>query len=205
MSTTSYIKSQDYSDETVLGFKEARQELHGQRYSLYGADQKQLVLTSKDVVAKCCINKKQEVPFLSLDPSQNEQLVATLDKIRSRLIRDLKLAEDALPPIITPGTSTLLRNKPSSLILNMTDKTGLKDAQNQKVAYPTLEGKECKMSVYIHLQSVFKNKKNQYSFKYRVSHMVLKEVLEASILEAESYELDEPEPEVEVEDIQSQL
>jgi hypothetical protein len=186
-SAPTYLKVADYKNETELAVGLAVQEKHGRRYNLSGVGQKQLILVAKDTPLRALTNKASGDMFLSLDPEQNEGLVSVLEQMRVRLTKEMGLDANALPPIITPGTAAP-RKKPASLILNLAHKVTLKDVSGAKIDFETLEGKDCRVGVFIHIQSVFQsNKSNKYTFKFNVNHMVL-----MSSTEIEAFEKVEP-------------
>ena len=190
-SATTFLPARNFTPETPLITQPASQVSFGTHHRLTTADNKNLVLTFKDCQVKCCVDKKNR-PFLIASPEVNEELLTTLNSIRSRLVQETGIDEAQMRPILSAGQG--LMKKKLSLFLNMTPNASLKDLQKQPVDYPTLVGKLCKLHLFIHLQSVFKNDEDNLSrVQFKVSHMLLAEAPTQEVVEVEQVQLEEPE------------
>lgn len=187
---TTYLPARSFDDQTPLITRVAVGESFGSRYQLTTADNKNLVLTFKDVQAKCCVDAKNR-PFLVVNAAPDSELLTKLNLVRSRLVKDMGLEEAVMRPILTAGRGLMKRKL--SLFLNITANATLTDQQKNPVDYTTLVGKECKLSLFIHLHSVFKNLESQMSIQFKVCHLILQEVITQQTPEVEQVVLEGPE------------
>lgn len=189
MSTsTSFVRASEYSPSTPQSYDSPLSGVGGGQHRAIKSDGKHLVLLAPDCYVKPCVNSRGH-PFLVLDHVKSPQLMAALEAARQRCLSDLEISEDKFRPLLSQSRSLIKR--PPSYCLNMTPKATLKDHNRQPVEYESIQGKSCKMTLLVHLSSVFQNDEGMASLQVRVSQMMLQEI--APTFEVEQVELDEVE------------
>ena len=147
-------------------------EENGTRQYIQSAG-KPLFLVFKGVQAKMCEDKRKKA-LLVLNPDENQELIAVLNDVRSRLIQQLSISEDQMRPILSTPASYL--RKRSTLFLNLHHNATFKDQEKKEVDYASVLNKTCKLGVFVIPNSVFRNAEDgKYSLRLYVIQMILLE------------------------------
>ena len=186
--TTLTLPGRLFSDDTPLHLGQAVAVGRGSSYRLTSDNKlQQLVLGFGGVQVIPRISNTIK-PFLVVVQPEDSELLLALNKVRSRLVHDLGIQDDQMKPIMAPGKG-LLKNRPT-LILNPTPSAIFKDAQQKPVDFNSVVGLQCRLIMFVQLQSVFKHADLSYSLQYQVCQMVLLEDPVAPVI-VEQIQVDE--------------
>jgi hypothetical protein len=171
MTSTSFIPASKYSNDTTpITLSDPVKRDYGTGYSIT-TDNKHLVLIFPNVVVKPSLTKDNK---LVLIVSQSDELMTTLNSVRSRLMTEKGIPENKMKPILSSGKN--LQKDIQTFFLNPTHTAILKDLQKRDVSYKSLLKKTCKMHLFVQIQSLFLNDDGRYSLVLKATQMTLLEL-----------------------------
>lgn len=177
--TTAFISARNYTSETPIALADPIKKDYGSNYPLSTNNQK-LVLIFPNSEVKPLINITDNQPVLVV--SQSEEIMTVLNSVRSRLMKQMDITEAQMKPLLTVGKNLLHKSR-STLYINPTSTATLKDLSRQDVDYLSLVKKTCKMNLFLHIHSLFKNNDGRYSLVIKASQMTLLEQPQDEVVE----------------------
>lgn len=185
----SYVQARNFTAETDLSLSSpVKAKVGGSHYHIT-SNQKPLVLILSGAEVKPTINKKGEAVLIV---SQTDEVMKTLNLIRSRLVEQLQIDDVKMKPILStsvPKKDLAKKSMPASstLFINPDPNATLVDQDKNSVDYKTLENKTCSMTIYLRIQSVFKHDTGSYSFMFKAGHLVLLGIEEDLVVDQIEY------------------
>jgi hypothetical protein len=185
----SFVLARNFTAETDLTLSApVKAKVGGSHYHIT-SNQKPLVLILSGAEVKPTINKKGEAVLIV---SQTDEVMKTLNLIRSRLVEQLQIDDVKMKPLLStfvPKKGLAKKNvvASSTLFINPDTNATLVDKEKNEVEYETLVGKTCSMAIYLRIQSVFKHDTGSYSFMFKAGHLVLLGVEEEAVVDQIEY------------------